>query len=64
MESARGADERRIRRRIAAIQKRLEELSEMWDCTCSSDAQYRMVEAEREALRMEKGRLCEIKGDL
>ena len=64
MAQAISADERRVRRRLSAIEQRLSELSDMWDFAASTDAQYRMIEAEREALRTERTRLQEIKGDL
>jgi hypothetical protein len=64
MAQAMSADVRRIRRRLSAIERRLSELSDMWDFACDTDAQYRMVEAERKALRQEREMLKEIKGDL
>jgi len=64
MATSQSADERRVRRRLSEIERRLNELSTMWDFAASTDAQYRMIEAERKALRQERTTLQEIKGDL
>jgi hypothetical protein len=64
MAEAISEDARRVRRRLSEIERRLNELKDMWDYAASTDAQYRMIEAEREALRTERTRLQEIKGDL
>jgi len=64
MAASQSADERRVRRRLSEIERRLNELSDMWDFAASTDVQYRMIEAERESLRTEKNKLLEIKGDL
>jgi hypothetical protein len=58
------ADERRIKRRLSAIEARMSDLEDLWNYACDTDAHYRMVEAEREGLRKERTRLQELLGDL
>jgi len=63
-DSINAGDRRRIERRLSNIERRLNELSELWRFAADSDAHYRMIEAEREALRTEREKLKEIRGDL
>jgi len=63
-DSINAGDRRRIERRLSYIERRLNELSELWNCAADTDAHYRMIEAERAALRMERNKLTEIRGDL
>lgn len=64
MAEACSADERRVRRRLGEIESRLSELTDLWNFAASTDAHYRMIEAERKALRQERESLKEILGDL
>lgn len=62
--SAMSHEEAEVKKRIADINDDLHDLKEMERFAASTDLDYRMIDAQRDGLKVEREKLKEILGDL